>query len=244
MTFFFFKKQKIVLDCFTSSSSVIQLTPICPAIKHIPEWWKQLPKAYYSQGDIAEKASMKTCSGFIQTYSEGIAIPLWSDLTIEVANYNYKWQFSDMSSSATVHENEQRKGFLIKDVNGHLKLESPWYFKTKKDINWVWTPATYNLQTLQDFTVLPGVLNFTKQTATNVNIIIPLEINRKFTIPLNQPLVNIYPMSECEVVIKRHLVSPQEMKTINLNSASFINTYIKAQELKKFYSDCPYKKFR
>jgi hypothetical protein len=136
---FLFPKKKIVLDCFTSHAYVIEYSPINFAIKHIPDWWKNLPKSY----ENGLSKNMRHCVGMVDYYKKSIAIPMWSDLQIKThGDKKYEWQFSDLQSEAAIHSRTQMGEFL--DGYGHLKLATPWNFVSEKDINWVWSHPTYS----------------------------------------------------------------------------------------------------
>lgn len=239
---FFFKRSTITLDCFTSREGVITSTPITPAIRHIPDWWKDLPKEFVMPPDVSPLATMRTCSGMVEFYSNAIAIPLWSEMAVEVFDGTYRWQFADRVTEATVHSALQRGSYLPETNYGHIKIHSPWLLSTNESVNWVWTHPTYSFDKPEEFVVLPGVNNFSKQSASNINIMVPLHTNRRFTIPANQDMVHMIPMSDKKVKVKRHLVSEEEFKSrlSRDDITSFINKYKTNQQLRKMYSDCPF----
>jgi hypothetical protein len=86
---FLFPKKKIVLDCFTYSESVLQTAPITNAMKHIPSWWKKLPSAHFEE-TFFPTPTMKGCVGMVDYYANSVALPLWSEIIINVdSNKNY-----------------------------------------------------------------------------------------------------------------------------------------------------------
>jgi hypothetical protein len=231
----FFRRSKIHLDCFTNNVSAIEYAPIDHAIKHIPEWWRALPKEIYANN--IPSPTMKTCVGMYDFYAKSICLPLWSELTITTKNNEYSWQFSDCVTEGIVHNKHQYAGFG--DGTGQLKLESPWLFETKDTVHWAVSQPTYSNKKVFDYVVLPGVLEFKHQNATNVQTLINLRENKTFCIPHNTPLALFTPMSDKKVVIHRHLVGWEMFKKLKTKRATptFINSYKTQQQKIK----CPYK---
>lgn len=233
----FFRRSKIHLDTFTCRKDVIEYAPVVNAIEVIPEWWKKLPKKVFIDGSTFPLPTMKTCIGMSSYYKNSVALPLWSELCIEANQDNYAWQFSDRKSVAHMHDPYQYDGFLGKNY-GHLKLESPWVFETKSDIDWLLTDAIYNKTELVNYAIPPGLLNFSKQNNTNIQLFINLTNNHSFTIPLHTPVL-FTPLSDKKVVVHRHLISPEEFtrKRQMSSQITFINAYGVSQKVVK----CPYK---
>lgn len=232
----FFIKQKIHLDAFTDRRDVIEYAPIVNAIEVIPNWWRNLPKADLSN-KFYPQPTMKTCAGVIDYYAKSIAIPMWSDLCVNVINGSYRWQYSDEISDAIVHSTNQYKGFLDSQEYGHVKLISPWILQSKQDVYWMFTDPVYNRNEFRNYTFMQGLLNFSRQLHTNIQLLIDLKVDRTFTIPFKTPFI-LTPLSDKKLVIHRHLVSNSEIesKRQTSNSFTFINKYKNAKKITK----CPY----
>ena len=235
----FFKRSKIHLDCFTFRRDVIEYAPVVNGIQAIPDWWKKLPKEVQVNGNIFPIATMKTCVGLYDYYNKSIAMPLWSDLCISIRSRNeYSWQFSDKITTALVHSKEQYAGVLQDSNFGHLKLESPWLFNTKSDINWILSDPIYNQKCFTNYVVAQGVLNFSRQSLTNLQLFINTTTPQNFTIPFGS--VFLYtPMSDKKVVLHRHLISEEQYKSkVTMSrTTTFISKYKAQQKIIK----CPYK---
>lgn len=222
----FFRRSKIHLDCFTSRADVVEYAPIVSGSEVLPDWWKALPK----QANIPHPMpTMKTCVGVYDYYNKSVAMPLWSDLYVAVKAKEYSWQFSDLLTKAVVHAPHQYTGFLDSNY-GHLKIASPWQLSTKQSLNWVATAPIYNRTSFDDFTFGNGILDFSKQRATNIQMLIHLRHDREFLIPF-KTMFMFTPMTDKDVVIHRHLVSAEEFSVKEAASATstFINKY-KAHE--------------
>jgi len=242
---FKFTKKKVVLDCFTYDELVMQTAPIAPAMKYIPNWWRQLDNTYIPDKTFFPTATMKTCAGMVDYYKKSIALPLWSDLCVEVSNNNYKWQFSDRETPAIIHDiRKQATGFA--ENHGHMKIMSPWAFKTKEDLYWTWSQPIYNLEeSVMGIKVLPGVVNYYRQVSTHINLIVPLSHPKKFMFSQGQALVHLTPMCDRKVDIVRHLVSRNEYERIatqQQKGITFTNIYNTIFQQKQKFLDCPYRK--
>ena len=238
---FLFPKKKIVLDCFTYSESILQTAPITNAMKHIPSWWKKLPIARFEE-TFFPKPTMKGCVGMIDYYANSVALPLWSDLMINVgSDKSYRWQFSDGSSGAIVHNPNQRTDFL--NDYGHLKLITPWCLKTKKDVKWFWSQPIYNFNSdIVDIKILSGIMGFKHQYSANVNMMLPLNQPKKYFLEQGQALAHLTPLSEHKFKVVRHLISQSEYTQMTTPNITFVDIYKNIIKRQKNFSDCPYKK--
>jgi hypothetical protein len=235
---FKFPQKKIVLDCFTDSEITIKAAPIDFAVKHMPDWWKELPATHTTEWSPA--GTMKGCMGLIDFYKYSVAIPLWSDLSISIQNKQYQWLFADTATNAQVHRLEvEATGFMPKNY-GHLKIISPWVFSCKEDVKWLWNTPLYNLNENPDIVILPGILNYRHQSATNINMLFDISKDRKVLIKLGTPLALITPMSDRRVEIVRHLISREEYLNKVKNNLSFTRKYEKVKELTEKFSSCPF----
>lgn len=248
---FFFKPKTIHLDCFTTHSGVYEYSPIVPASQCYPDWWKKLPKSEYNFDNMSHSTNMKSCAGFLDYHSESICIRLWCDLALKlVCNMNgsgengYHYHFSDQISDMTPHLSHQYGEFLNSDYQ-HFKLISPWLFKCKEDVNWVFVGNSWNNNLTNDMNIVPGVVNYKYQHGTNIQAIFKYEKNKESNkfFNHNTPLVNIFPMSERKVVIHNHLIDKSEFHKIEslMSITTFGKVYLNNKRIKKSNeSKCPF----
>lgn len=243
---FFFKPKKIHLDCFTNRNDVYSYFPIVEGNKTFPEWWKKLPKTY---NDDVSSVTMKSCVGFIDFFRNSISLRLWSDLIIHLQKNpepSCYWKFSDGISKMDVNSPQRLDGFVDPTEHLSIKIDSPWAFSCKEDIQWVTVGNNWNKNTINKFTNLNGILNFKYQSSTNIQIMCDLpkkyEKNEIF-LPYETNLLNFFPMSERPVQIHNHLISDEEFKKYDLKMSgiSFSNIY---RNIKKIVdnneSKCPF----
>ena len=241
---FKFPKKKVVLDCFTYDELILQSAPVTMAIKHIPDWWKRLSPSYMRESDFVPIGTMKNCIGMLDYYKRSVAIPLWSDLCINVVDEQYRWQFADNRTQALVHPiDKEAKGLLPN--HGHMKIITPWVFKTNQEVNWVWSQPTYSFEEdVADVKVLPAVVNYYNQTTTSINMMVPLSKDKNYMLHHGQVLVHLTPMFDNKVDVVRHLVSQQKYERMKADqhTPTFLKKYMQINVAKKKFLDCPYHK--
>lgn len=230
---------KVNLDVFTSRKDVIEFAPIQHGVNVLPKWWKNLPKERFATGRFFPLPTMKTCSGVIDYYRNSVAMPLWSDLAVCIdENRGYRWQFSDKSTPCAVHDLEEYEGFIADNKYGHMKLTSPWVFQTKSDINWMMTQPIYNEENFLNYTTATGIVNFSKQGSTNIQLFVDATYPKTFTIAFGTPFM-FTPMSSKKVVIHRHLISESEFIT-KYNKFSMMSKFVNSYRMKTKTIVCPY----
>lgn len=229
-----FKNQSIInIDCFTTNVMAYEMAKIESAIKFVPQWWKNLPSSIASTwGDhpYVKNGTLKKCDGFLNLYKHGFVIPMWCDLAVDVGaigSDSFRYQYSDFESSANEHSQAQRGEFCNQKNYQHLKLISPWYINSKKNINWVFMDSVWNDVDLLPYRVLTGVVNYKYVNGTHINIIFKRENkDRQILIPYKTPLVHLIPITEKKVKLNHHLVDEIELQkkvtTKNLG-VKFIN---------------------
>lgn len=230
---FIFKKSKIVVDCFVTQEYIHKYFPIEKSTSFYPDWWQNMPTKFMRDGFIPH-ATMKTCSGFIELYKQGFMIPLWTDLAIQIDNRNYKWQFADGNSVASVHDGREWESYVDRNQYGHLKIHSPWKIKTKEDIKWYYTNPFYNYKPKREFTILPGVVNYKTQNSTHVNLFLHLGQSNNILLDAGEPIAHVIPFTEKEIIYKNHVVSKEEYDKIGLVGFKFIRSYN--------FNKCPFHK--
>jgi hypothetical protein len=236
---FWFKKQKVYMDAFTSRPEVFNFAPIEKATKFVPSWWKNLPnpEVSFKNYDAGQQNNMKHCAGFINYFKESFSIPMWSDLNLEIGaqgTTDYRWQFSDKISSLIVHPAPQRGTYLNKNKYQHFKLDTPWIIKTNKLILCSWSAPTWSLEEPEKIVFFPAIVDFYNQCHTAINIACPRDFQTKeIFIPFGQPLIHIIPMTEKEVILKTHLVSDLELEKIDRSTffeLTFVNAFSKLKK--------------
>jgi hypothetical protein len=219
---FFFKRPKIVVDCFTDLEFVYNHSKIQEATKFYPEWWLKMAKEY--EGNGIKHPTIKRCPGIADYYQSGFMLPMWSDLIFELDPVGYKWTFADGVSRIDYHDPKQFDGYADPEKYHHGKIASPWRLICKKDINFLFTQPAWNYQPVNSFSILTGVLNFKYNHETNINIIMDKR-EKYFKFNFSDPLVHLIPLSEKEIILKHHLITKKEFDRIINSMMTFVNGY-------------------
>lgn len=242
--FFFFKKKKIVVDAFTKISGIHDLFPITESLKHIPQWWKDIPSTYIDtdeNGLSMERSTIKKCDGLLDCYKTGFIIPLWTDVAIKT-NSMGQWMAkmpSNESDTFAMSHNENELSRPLKDYI-NIKLFSPWLLTEKTGCNFYFSSALWNhLEFLEKFHIPPAVVNFKYQTSTNINTLF-LKKDQDLTIYAGTPMIHIIPLTDSNVEIKCHTITREEYENLYLKTynSSFTGKYRKNKKIRK-QNKCP-----
>lgn len=217
--FFFIRKPKIILYCFTDSEKIKHNSPIQNAATLIPDWFKCMPSEYM-ESDFIPTSTIKKCPAFVKNATTGFIMPMWVDLALKVENGVYTWQSAHHAWGADIHKSDQWNHFKNPNEFGHLKLNSPWWFKTKEDISFVWQqPYLHKLNS--NIEIVQGIDSYSNFHGTSVNCFLNLQSNYKMLIRQNTPLVHLIPLTEKKVIVKNIVVSEKEINKLRPNHLVF-----------------------
>lgn len=211
---FWFKRKELHIDAFTYPSKAFDFFPLKKANNFYPDWWKKLPKENLN-GDFYPAPTMKTCTGFIDHYQNGLIIQLWSDVAIELSEYGkktFKWQFADDRTVAESHNIVQYQGYLNEySLNfSHLKIISPWYIYCKEDIPFLFLDVPWQKMN-DDYKIMLGTVDFKYQHSSNINLFLRhKEQKRTLLIEAGTPIAHIIPLTERKLIVHHHLISEEE----------------------------------
>jgi hypothetical protein len=248
---FFFKPKVIHLDCFTYRRDVYEHFSIEKTHKFFPDWWKKTEKRWYNDEEFWGISTIKSCVGLNNFFANGVTIPLWSDLAVNInlEKSLYRWQFGDNCTTVGRHATEQLGGYLDPSKYVHFKIDSPWSFECEEDINWMWVQNTWTFKEPSDIIISPGIIDFKYQSTTNINMFFNLPTNdttKNIMLYAGQPMVNIVPMSERKVKIHTHFLNKDEWENRKSKNSPrvFLNGfYNKSKEISKkreSQSKCPF----
>jgi hypothetical protein len=223
---FFFKKPKIVLDCFTYHPEAEILFPIQYAEERIPTFWKNLPTTVKHGGP--ERGTMRTCPGVSTLFRTGFIIQNWCDYWVSTENSLLKF-FPDESAES---HNSKQWGDYLKSYH-HLKLNSPWKIREKTGVNFLFTNCFWHDDEFKPLTV-NGMVDYKYQHTTSVNLLIQKNMfPKEFTIPAGKELAHVVPLSEADIKIQMHTVSQAEYSTFNPPVWTMNGQYYKRKKLLK-----------
>jgi hypothetical protein len=227
---FFFKKKSLTIDCFTAVEGAFKFAKPKHSAEFFPEWWKELPKTYTAKNGFWPSPTMRTCSGFIDLYKRGIMLSAWCDVAVKIGakgTEQHYWQFSDQNYNAETHDYEQIGDQFNGKEFAHLKFTSPWFLKCNESVNWLWQDPTWNTLPNYDYKILPAVISYKWQHATNVNMIFRRkEETYTHHIKYKTPLVQLIPLTDNrKIKLEYHQVSDKEIGSLHKTRLKFTNNY-------------------
>ena len=217
---FWFKKKEHVIDCFTTDSYALEYCKITSAVRHYPEWFKRLPGMVDFDNKLIP--SIQHCHGFKDLYKNSFMMPYWSSTQIKVNTIENPGYRYESVSKVTMEEHtwEQISGYLPEQKIGHMKILSPWLLKSKDLIKFHWSDPIWNSNRLNDFTILPGILDFKYQHSLNINILFEYrEKERLVNLEPGMPLVMLTPLVDDDTTVKMvcHQITEAEAIKYNYN---------------------------
>jgi hypothetical protein len=235
---FFFRKKKIVINCFTKIDIPNFKYEPDYSRKFFPQWWKNLPKDNMLNG--VREPTMKTCIGLIDYYNNpGIIIPCWEEISVSTSNNNSTVQLASLGEVGDVVyvNHEHRGGFMDHTQYENFKIISPWYFECEEDIKFLHVQPSWGFQNPDNFLIPPGIMRYKYQHSTNINFFLRRRIEqRNFIIGLGTPLIHIFPLSDRDIELKIHYDTEKEVKRLLskfLNGASFSNRYRNSKKIQQ-----------
>lgn len=235
----FIKKSKLVIDAFTYNQNAYKLFPIDHAIKYLPDWWKQTPKEYKNNG--LPVSTIKRCTGVQNLFTQGLILPMWTDLAIQLQENGANFEFADKHTTLTPHDNRQWNTFADPKKFMHFKVMAPWSLHSKSDVNWLYSHPTFHLGLDVPYNVVPASIEFKYQHGVHVNMMMPIKLTEHI-IKAGTAAAHLIPISEKEIEIKHHFISSEEFdrKYSEHMSHSFIRGYQKTKQILKG-KECPFK---
>jgi hypothetical protein len=233
---FFTKRNKIHVDCFTYFKGLPDLFPIKYASDCMPSWFKSIPPTLKAPSGPTV-GTMRSCPGVNELFNTGLIIEAWSDMYIDWSNPK-EGIYVQPEEIAVPHPNWQWNFNPAFENYQHLKLITPWKFKEKTGVNFMFT-GTFWSDLANKFVVPNGVVEYKYQHTTSINIMIPKSgFPKTLTISAGEPIAQIVPLSEKDVVIHMHEISRDEYNNdFNSYVFSFNAQYYKR---KKFLEkNCP-----
>lgn len=235
--FFFCRPKTLTLDAFTTKPHVAELLAPDYASKFKPKWWYDIPAespAVLHSGISINNNTMKRCRGFKDYYSNAsIIIPLWDSFILEFTESKHRYSFANADNHMEWQSETQRGPVYLNEFQ-QLKLLSPWRFKEKSGVNFLFSQAFYNFKDPTSFVMPPAIVNYRYQTATEVNFFVkkPAGDNvERLEFEAGHPLVYLTPLTDKRVVVKTHVVSKEELDNISTPLAFFSGKYVKLKKL-------------
>ena len=225
--FFWKKKKKVVLRCFTTNVGLPELFPLVKLSKALPEWWHEVP-AYLSDEDATPKGQMrhvampkkanksiKHCYAIQKLWENSIAIPAWSDLSMAITPEGQSFGIAPNNKSpGNQHRPPQYPGMLGPEwVN--WKTNSPWLIYTDQPVSFMLTDPFYHNQDHRWIT-MPGELEFFYQHHSNLNLVFRRDEKEvmKYEFSAGAILAYLTPCFDEEIEIICETITEQEKEKL------------------------------
>lgn len=171
---------------------LMEIAPYLPYQK-LPNWWKDLPK---------HPGSIRRCQGTYDYITNGIVIPLWTDITIRPSidgkMYDLRLSHIDGMQPFDAHGFDQSStsGCPISSIKKipsaqYPKIVSPWRFKTAKGVSLMVLPILHEPN--PNYTVVPGIVH--TDFYNQIHIVLNITTDKEFTIPAGTPMQFMVPIT-------------------------------------------------
>lgn len=220
--FFWFKRKKIILDCFTTDALTYDRYKPVRAGYHFPEWFKDLdPK----------QSNLRGCIGFKEFFKNAISLSLWTTLQVQVDTVLKKWSWVSGNPIDVHQHNPSGYGnFLNPNMYDHVKIVTPWLLKTNRYVQFGWVDSFW-CRDNYNYVFPNAVVDYFYQHGTPINMFIRLHGDPyQFCIEAGQPLIFLIPLTEEKVKIKTHLVSEQEYSRYMDTEVLGLHKYLKRKK--------------
>jgi|DEB0MinimDraft_10_1074344.scaffolds.fasta_scaffold00508_6 hypothetical protein len=158
---------------------------------------------------------------FTNIYKNNIVVPLWSDMTLAVdaggdvvfqLTEDDKYQHALKNIVSNIDYNELMFSNVIL-----LELKSPWLIKADKDVMFHYNTLLWNqIKSVDKFWFLNKAFSFKEPKEIDLSFMITMKPGRQ-GIQEGTQIMQLLPLSEEEVKINHHLISPKEYERLKNN---------------------------
>lgn len=224
-----FKNKSTELTFYTTGNRQIkELFSPQESMKLLPDWFKTINKN-------EKYPTLKSCPGFVDLFKKSISIPLWNDIRItyqdSIINIEIPGTPSDIVHHFVTQHPPMQWGAGFKN-SIHLKLMSPWHIICNNTTPFMMQDAVWHKEHMEEFSVLPGTLDFKYQHSSHINIMIPRsKIKKTTTLKAGTVIAYLTPMIDTNVDIKTKLVTDEEWRGMQHYVFSFSGVYHAAKKI-------------
>jgi hypothetical protein len=195
------------IEFFSSIPGVSETFPIIPSKEIMPRWVADCRENYKTKLPLMHNVRSPhtyRCPGIFDILKEGYYVTLPWDVTIETRgdSDNFKWivpssELSELmgdtplvlSHTAAGANMPKRQG----EMNGLIKLNTPWQFKMPKGMKLLMLPLSYS-ETLE-FEHVPGILD--PGYSTDISLMIRwYKPSGSYTIKAGTPIAHLIPLTD------------------------------------------------
>ena len=238
-----FKKKPIKIKAYTTDRALLNYFKPEKANRNYPKWFKKL-----LANDLDNMPTMTGCAGFLDMYAKAIAVPLWTDLNVEVGkigeDYSEAATYNPLSKLSK-HPHEQRGEWLPEKEYQHIKANSPWLFSCDEDVDFFLVGNPFINDIPHRMQIVPGVVSLKYQNEFNLNIIFKREPERyQAKLKYGEPYGFLIPLTERNFEIEYSHITEQEFQDI-LQGEKFSYSkfnYLRERKMRKkaYEKKCPF----
>ena len=195
---FWKKRKKVKLTFYNRKQQLIDLLPPTQGLKNnVPSWWKRK----------TQEINITSCPGVTELYKRSISVPLWIDYEIEYDSNNiYNISVPGVPSDQvyhyiTAHHPDQYNNAF--DNCYHIKLMNPWLIETDKMVPFLMIDASWNRESLHDYTIPSGILEFKYQHSCHINIFLHKPTStKKLKFNVGTRMIHLIPLEDVDLDIE------------------------------------------
>ena len=215
---FWFKKKKTILKCYTTDPFAYSFAKIDWGENFIPEWYNNLP-VFNTWPNGSVQPTLRVCHGFKQLYKNSLVIPSWAHISMTpniIQNGpGFEWRVNTAFTKITKHPSNQVAGFFDETRFSTFKIETPWWLRCNEPVQFIVCDPIWNRPGILDYSILPGILDFKYQSGTNILGVLEhrdvKEEKKEVIFSPGDPIVLLTPLTDQEIVLEHHLVTPSEL---------------------------------
>lgn len=227
----FNKGQKLEIEVFTKHEFLLDIEDTRPksAKSFIPDWWKTMPRT--SGVDDPLNGTVKFCPSFVQMFSQGVVLPMWSDTILSHDEDNvFHWKTSTSAFQWEFHADWQLIDHIkMPEYKKVYKAICPWFIRTPPNVSIFQFPMMFHFN--KDWTIMPGVLNTDFYYQLNQQLIYTSDKNQVM-ISRGTPFVWYIPFVRTEFDYKTFVADAKLQQEV-VNQADAVNTKFTGHYLKE-----------
>ena len=228
----FNKRKKVKLTFHTSGTQqLVDMFSANNGHKLMPDWARSLGKS--TNENIL---NMNTCPGFVDLLKKSVALPLWMDHRITYQGSQLLDVqlpgVSDKQILKFVQQHHSSQWGNAFKQSSHVKLMSPWLVTCDSDLEWLMhDPTWHKNNSMGQYTLTPGLLNFKYQSGTAVNMFLtPSEKPNTITLEAGTIIAYLTPLADVDIEIECKRVSDDEWYSLLKHQFTFTNMYNKTKK--------------
>lgn len=184
-----------------------------PAKNEYPNWFKNMPLLTNGMKKYNRGGTVKRCPSFIEWFSGGYILKMWSDVVLYNSETHWGWETPDQQFSWDKHPAEQFQDYLPHNkVNVVYKCKGPIKVVTPKGWSCYELPLLFDYN--NDWQVMAGINGTDTFHEWNTTICL-FGDKKEIFIPRGTPISKIIPFKRTKIKAENKFYSDLDRNTIN-----------------------------